>query len=97
MDRWANAQRSGRGDRDHHGDSTPRKINTRQINGLRERHVTKNENGVEEGLDRAAEELVRLNPDVILASASANALAVKKATSTIPIVVAALEMRWRSD
>ena len=41
-------------------------------------------------LDKAAEELVRLNPDVIFAGASANALALKKATSTIPIVVAAL-------
>jgi putative ABC transport system substrate-binding protein len=41
-------------------------------------------------LDKAAEELVRLNPNVILAGASANALALKKATSTIPIVVAAL-------
>src|SRR5262245_26309590 len=41
-------------------------------------------------LPRAARDLVRLNPDVILASASANALAVKAATSTIPIVVPAL-------
>jgi putative tryptophan/tyrosine transport system substrate-binding protein len=41
-------------------------------------------------LQKVAEELVQLKPDVILASASANALAAKRATSTIPIVVAAL-------
>src|SRR5262245_23043963 len=41
-------------------------------------------------LPRAAEQLVQLNPDVILAAASAAALAAKQATSTIPIVVAAL-------
>jgi putative ABC transport system substrate-binding protein len=41
-------------------------------------------------LPRLAKELVQLNPDVILASASANALAAKTATSTIPIVVPAL-------
>jgi putative tryptophan/tyrosine transport system substrate-binding protein len=41
-------------------------------------------------LSKLAEELVQLNPDVILASASANALAAKRATSTIPIVVGAL-------
>jgi putative ABC transport system substrate-binding protein len=41
-------------------------------------------------LPKAAEQLVQLNADVILAAASANALAAKKATSTIPIVVAAL-------
>jgi putative ABC transport system substrate-binding protein len=41
-------------------------------------------------LPRRAKELVQLNPDVILASASANALAAKTATSTIPIVVPAL-------
>jgi putative tryptophan/tyrosine transport system substrate-binding protein len=41
-------------------------------------------------LPKAAEQLVRLNPDVIFAAASANALAARKATSTIPIVVAAL-------
>jgi ABC transporter substrate binding protein len=33
---------------------------------------------------------VQLNPDVIVATASANALAAKTATSTIPIVVPAL-------
>jgi putative ABC transport system substrate-binding protein len=41
-------------------------------------------------LPNAAEQLVSLNPDIIMVPASANALAVKKATSTIPIVVAAL-------
>jgi putative tryptophan/tyrosine transport system substrate-binding protein len=41
-------------------------------------------------LQKVAKELVQLSPDVILASASANALAAKQATSTIPIVVAAL-------
>jgi putative tryptophan/tyrosine transport system substrate-binding protein len=41
-------------------------------------------------LQKVAEELVQLDPDVILASASVNALAAKRATSTIPIVVAAL-------
>jgi putative ABC transport system substrate-binding protein len=41
-------------------------------------------------LPELAKELVQLNPDVILASASANALAAKQATSTIPIVSAAL-------
>ena len=41
-------------------------------------------------LPKAAEQLVQLNPDVILAAASATALAAKQATSTIPIVVAAL-------
>jgi putative ABC transport system substrate-binding protein len=41
-------------------------------------------------LPQAAEQLVQLNPDVILAAASATAPAVKQATSSIPIVVAAL-------
>ena len=41
-------------------------------------------------LPKLAKDLVQLNPDVILASASANALAAKTATSTIPIVVPAL-------
>src|SRR5262249_52850954 len=40
-------------------------------------------------LPKAAEQLALLNPDVILAAASATALAAKQATSTIPIVVAA--------
>jgi putative tryptophan/tyrosine transport system substrate-binding protein len=41
-------------------------------------------------LPRAARDLVQLSPDVILATASANGLAAKMATSTIPIVVPAL-------
>jgi putative tryptophan/tyrosine transport system substrate-binding protein len=41
-------------------------------------------------LPKVAEELSQLKPDVILVSASINALATKRTTSTIPIVVAAL-------
>jgi putative ABC transport system substrate-binding protein len=41
-------------------------------------------------LPSAAKELVQLNPDVILAGASAHGLAAKMATTTIPIVVPAL-------
>jgi putative tryptophan/tyrosine transport system substrate-binding protein len=41
-------------------------------------------------LPKVAKDLVQLNPDVILATASANALAAKMATSTIPVVVPAL-------
>jgi putative tryptophan/tyrosine transport system substrate-binding protein len=41
-------------------------------------------------LPKAAKDLVQLNPDVIVATATANALAAKMATSTIPIVVPAL-------
>jgi putative ABC transport system substrate-binding protein len=41
-------------------------------------------------LPRVAKDLVQLNPDVILAGASAHGLAAKTATSTIPIVVPAL-------
>ena len=41
-------------------------------------------------LPQAARDLVQLNPDVILAGASAQALAARQATSTIPVVVAAL-------
>src|SRR5262245_34233473 len=37
-----------------------------------------------------AEELVRLRPDVVVASSSASALAMKRATSNIPIVAAAV-------
>src|SRR5262245_10788958 len=43
-----------------------------------------------EEMPKAAKELIQLNPDVIFAAASVNALAAKRATSTIPIVVAAL-------
>jgi putative ABC transport system substrate-binding protein len=41
-------------------------------------------------LPRAAKDLVQVNPDVILAAASAMGLAAKMATTTIPIVVPAL-------
>jgi putative ABC transport system substrate-binding protein len=41
-------------------------------------------------LPKVAKELIQLNPDVIVATATANALAAKMATSTIPIVVPAL-------
>src|SRR5207247_2766999 len=41
-------------------------------------------------LPRVAKDLVRLNPEVILAGATAHAVAAKLATSTIPIVVPAL-------
>ena len=43
-----------------------------------------------ERLDGAAEELVQLNPDIIVAPATLQAVAVKKATDTIPIVVPVL-------
>jgi putative ABC transport system substrate-binding protein len=46
--------------------------------------------GSTSALPKAAEQLVQLNPDVILAAGSAPALAAQPATSTIPIVVAAL-------
>jgi putative tryptophan/tyrosine transport system substrate-binding protein len=42
--------------------------------------------GYEERLPSLAEEVVRLNPDVILATAIDTAVAVRKLTSTIPIV-----------
>ena len=41
-------------------------------------------------LPKAAKDLVQLNPDVIVATATANALAARMATTTIPIVVPAL-------
>jgi putative ABC transport system substrate-binding protein len=41
-------------------------------------------------LPKAAKDLVQVNPDVILAAASAMGLAAKTATTTIPIVVPAL-------
>jgi putative tryptophan/tyrosine transport system substrate-binding protein len=43
-----------------------------------------------ERLAKAAEELVQLNPDIIVAPATLQAVAVKKATDTIPIVVPVL-------
>jgi putative tryptophan/tyrosine transport system substrate-binding protein len=43
-----------------------------------------------ERLPKAAEELVQLNPDIIVAPATIQAVAAKKATDTIPIVVPVL-------
>jgi len=43
-----------------------------------------------EQLPKAAEELVQLNPDIIVAPATLQAVAAKKATDTIPIVVPVL-------
>jgi putative tryptophan/tyrosine transport system substrate-binding protein len=43
-----------------------------------------------ERMDPLAAELVQLKPDVIVGAATINAVALKKATGTIPIVVAAL-------
>ena len=43
-----------------------------------------------ERLAKAAEELVQLNPDIIITSATIQAVAAKKATNTIPIVVPVL-------
>jgi putative tryptophan/tyrosine transport system substrate-binding protein len=43
-----------------------------------------------ERLPKAAEELVQLKPDIIIASATIQAVALKKATDTIPIVVPVL-------
>jgi len=43
-----------------------------------------------ERLPKAAEELVKLNPDIIVAPATIQAVAAKKATDTIPIVVPVL-------
>jgi putative ABC transport system substrate-binding protein len=46
--------------------------------------------GYQERLPALTEEVVRLKPDVILATAAINAVAARKATSTIPIVTPAL-------
>jgi ABC-type uncharacterized transport system substrate-binding protein len=46
--------------------------------------------GYAERLPSLAEEVVRLKPDVILATAPDTAVAVRKLTSTIPIVTGAL-------
>jgi putative tryptophan/tyrosine transport system substrate-binding protein len=43
-----------------------------------------------ERLPKAAEELVQLNPDIIVATATLQAVAARKATATIPIVVPVL-------
>jgi putative tryptophan/tyrosine transport system substrate-binding protein len=47
-------------------------------------------------LPRVAKDLVRLNPDVILAGASAHAVAAKLATSTIPLLSRPWATRLRS-
>jgi putative ABC transport system substrate-binding protein len=52
--------------------------------------VYRSADGLVERLPRAAEELVQLNPDIIIASATIQAVAAKKATDTIPIVVPVL-------
>src|SRR5262249_29477832 len=46
--------------------------------------------GHNDRLPRLAAELVQLNPDIFFAGATAQAVVVKKITTTIPIVVAAL-------
>jgi putative ABC transport system substrate-binding protein len=70
-----------------------RKISTDVRKGLNGRQfdiVYRFADGYIERLPSLAEELVRLNPDVILAPASGPAVAAKKATATIPIVTPAL-------
>ena len=52
--------------------------------------VYKSADGQVERLPKAADELVQLNPDIIVASATLQAVALKKATNKIPIVVAVL-------
>jgi putative tryptophan/tyrosine transport system substrate-binding protein len=46
---------------------------------------------------RLAAELVRLKPDVLVVSVTEAALAAKKATSTIPIVMVSVPIRWAPD
>jgi putative ABC transport system substrate-binding protein len=52
--------------------------------------VYRSADGHLERLPKAAEELVQLNPDILVASATIQAVAIKKATDTIPIVVPVL-------
>jgi putative tryptophan/tyrosine transport system substrate-binding protein len=52
--------------------------------------VYRSADGDVEGLPKAAAELVQLNPDIIVAPATIQAVAVKRETDTIPIVVPAL-------
>jgi putative ABC transport system substrate-binding protein len=61
-----------------------------QIEGRDFEMVYRSADGLVERLPRAAEELVQLNPDIIIASATIQAVAAKKATDTIPIVVPVL-------
>jgi putative ABC transport system substrate-binding protein len=69
------------------------------LDGMRERGYADGQNfgiayrfadGYVDRLPALAAELIQLKPDVIVAAASANAVAVKKLTTTIPIVVPAL-------
>jgi len=57
--------------------------------GMRERGYT--EDGHFENASILAQEIVQLKPDVIVAPATLEAVAAKKATSTIPIVCPALD------
>jgi putative tryptophan/tyrosine transport system substrate-binding protein len=52
--------------------------------------VYRSADGHLERLPKAAEELVQLNPDILVAPATIQAVAIKKATDTIPIVVPVL-------
>src|ERR1700730_2425147 len=61
-----------------------------QIEGRYFEMVYRSADGLVERLPRAAEEVVQLNPDIIIASATIQAVAAKKATDTIPIVVPVL-------
>jgi putative tryptophan/tyrosine transport system substrate-binding protein len=61
-----------------------------QIEGRDFEMVYRSADGLVERLPRAAEALVQLNPDIIIASATIQAVAAKKATDTIPIVVPVL-------
>jgi putative tryptophan/tyrosine transport system substrate-binding protein len=61
-----------------------------QIEGRDFEMVYRSADGLVERLPRAAEELVQLNPNIIIASATIQAVAAKKATDTIPIVVPVL-------
>ena len=61
-----------------------------QIEGRDFEMVYRSANLQVERLPKAAEELVQLNPDIIVAPATLRAVAAKKATDTIPIVVPVL-------
>ena len=61
-----------------------------QIEGRDFEMVYTSADGHVERLPKAAQELVQLNPDIIIASATIQAVAAKKATDTIPIVVPVL-------
>jgi putative ABC transport system substrate-binding protein len=61
-----------------------------QIEGRDFEMVYTSADGHVERLPKAAQELVQRNPDIIIASATIQAVAAKKATDTIPIVVPVL-------